>query len=540
MRNNDDWSWFDGFDSDNKEDTTLVNDNKGDREAIRRNENSSYREAADKYEREARRRSQGSSSSGRSRSDQRKSDPRERRLNTGGSSGSGRGSLYSDGHSMEYNGYERSGGAYDSRARANRQGGYAAGSWSGNGWDNNGFDSDEDRAIRARNLAREARYKDIDARAQEEELRRLREDASYDSERDNRNRKRQKRLAKKQRKKKNGKGRKIKKIILALLILFLLFCGYFMVLASHFDKVDTSDKDLGIDPAVDDALSGYRNIAVLGSDARSDESLDGSRTDAIIILSIKKSNGDINMISIMRDSYLKLENQNKELVLDKITHAHHWAGGVGTISALNRSLDLNIKEYVIFNWQAVADTVDALDGITVDIKRNELRDLNKWGPETGKNVGRKYHRISKTGEQEIDGVQATTYCRIRKTSGGDPGRGRRYKKVMAAVMKKAITHPWKLNALANDVFPNIRTNMSSPGMLWAVLRAPGYDIKKSYGWPKKYYGGILGNGLWYAVPQTLKWNVKWLHKRAFEQDDYSVSDTCSDISDEIIYQTGIQ
>ena len=210
------------------------------------------------------------------------------------------------------------------------------------------------------------------------------------------------------------------------------------------------------------------------------------------------------------------------------------------MAALNRSLDLNIEEFVIFNWQAVCDTVDTLGGVTVDIKKNEIRDLNKWGPETARNVGGKYHKITETGKQEIDGVQATTYCRIRKTSGGDPGRGQRYKKIMAAVMKKGITHPWKLNALANDVFPNIRTNMSNPGMLWAVLRAPGYDIKKSYGWPKKYYGGILSNGLWYAVPTTLESEVKALHKKAFGQENYTPSDTCMEINNEIINQTGIQ
>ena len=111
---------------------------------------------------------------------------------------------------------------------------------------------------------------------------------------------------------------------------------------------------------------------------------------------------------------------------------------------------------------------------------------------------------------------------------------------MAAVMKKAITHPWKMQTLANDVFPNIRTNMSSPGMLWAVLRAPGYEIKKSYGWPKNYYGGILGNGLWYAVPRTLENNVKWLHRKAFGQKGYTPSDTCMEINNEIINQTGVQ
>ena len=121
------------------------------------------------------------------------------------------------------------------------------------------------------------------------------------------------------------------------------------------------------------------------------------------------------MISVMRDSYLKIADADGNLMLDKVTHAHHYGGGVDTCAALNRSLDLNIDEFMVFNWKAVSDAVDALGGITVDVKKNEIRDLNHWGPETAENVGGKYTKITKTGKQKIDGVQATTYCRIRKT-----------------------------------------------------------------------------------------------------------------------------
>ncbi len=50
------------------------------------------------------------------------------------------------------------------------------------------------------------------------------------------------------------------------------------------------------------------------------------------------------MISVMRDSYLKLADADGSLKLDKITHAHHYGGGADTCAALNRSLDLGIKE----------------------------------------------------------------------------------------------------------------------------------------------------------------------------------------------------
>lgn len=331
-----------------------------------------------------------------------------------------------------------------------------------------------------------------------------------------------------------------KNILSLVLVLAVCATGVFFYLTRNFDKVDTDKGAFGIDPQVASDMKGYRNIAILGVDARADEGYDGSRTDAIIIMSIKKTTGDVRLISVMRDSYLQMDGFEGQPILDKVTHAHHYAGGVNTCKALNQSLDLNIDEFIIFNWTAVADAVDSLGGVEINVKENEIGDLNIWGPETARNVGRKYHRIEKTGKQTLDGVQATTYCRIRKNSGGDEGRSQRYKKVVAAVMKKALVSPQKLNELSARTFPNVRTNMSQLEMFTAAARAPFYDLKKSISWPKDYYSGLLNDGVAYVVPITLESNVKELHRRAFGQDDYQVSQTCSQISDSIIYDTGIQ
>lgn len=333
-------------------------------------------------------------------------------------------------------------------------------------------------------------------------------------------------------------GKLIRNLLVLLLIVAIAGTGVFYSLTGSFDKIDTDRDGLAIDTQVADDLSGYRNIAILGVDARADEGYDGSRTDAIIILSIKKSNGEIRMISVMRDSYLKMDDGSGNLILDKITHAHAFGGGENTIQALNRSLDLNIEEFVIFNWKAVADAVDCLGGIEVDVKESEISDLNTWGPETGDNVGRPYTEITETGKQTLDGVQATTYCRIRKNSGGDAGRTQRYKKVMAAMMKKAISQPWKLSKLSDEVFPNIRTNMSQTEMYTAAIRAPFYNLGKNVSWPEDYYAGLLGD-ISYVVPITLETEVKKLHKEAFDQDNYTPSLTCQQINEEIMYSTGI-
>ena len=72
----------------------------------------------------------------------------------------------------------------------------------------------------------------------------------------------------------------------------------------NFDRVDTDRNDFAMNTSAGLKLSKYRNILILGSDARKGEGYDGSRTDAIIIVSINKVNGDIRLISVMRDSYL--------------------------------------------------------------------------------------------------------------------------------------------------------------------------------------------------------------------------------------------
>ena len=353
--------------------------------------------------------------------------------------------------------------------------------------------------------------------------------------------KREKNGAGRDKKKKKYKFRPLKlvrSVLILLLAVLLAFTGLFYGLTGNFDKIDTDKDVFAIDSNVEDELSGYRNIAILGSDARSDEGYDGSRTDAIIVMSIKKSTGDIRLISVMRDSYLQMEYMDGTQILDKVTHANHWKDAANVCASLNQSLDLNIDEFVMFNWKAVADAVDCLGGIEINVRKNEMGDMNIWGNETARNVGREYHRIEKSGRQTLDGVQATTYCRIRKNSGGDAGRSRRYKQVVAATMKKAMLQPWKLGELSDTVFPQIRTNMSRTAMYTAVLSAPRYSFGKSVSWPRDYWSGNLG-GIDYVVPQTLESNVKWLHEKAFEQENYRISDTCAQISESISADTGV-
>ena len=165
--------------------------------------------------------------------------------------------------------------------------------------------------------------------------------------------------------------------------------------------------------ASDNDISDYRNIVILGVDTRDMSNFSGSRTDSIIIVSINKTSGDIKLISVYRDSFLDIEGVG----LDKVTHAFAYGGPERTINTLNRNLDLNITEFAALNFKTVAKVVDSVGGIDIDIRDDEISQMNTYLPETAKYLKSDFEYINEAGMQHLDGVQAVTYSRIRHTDG---------------------------------------------------------------------------------------------------------------------------
>lgn len=352
--------------------------------------------------------------------------------------------------------------------------------------------------------------------------------------------------SKKGSKKNSKKPGKKKKTWLKVLIILIVLIGVGFAAATFFansqikklNHTDTSSIDLNIDKNSSSNLKGYTNIALLGVDARKGELIENCRTDAIIIVTIEKKTGKISLTSVARDSYLMMESSAGDEMLDKATHAHAFGGPVNTVRMLNRSLDLNIENYAVLNWNSVVDLVNAVGGVTVDVKDYEIRDLNKWGPETARNTDQTWTPITSTGVQEIDGAQAATYCRIRKTSGGDNGRTERMKKIVNAIFKEVKSNPTLITKITDEVFPQISTNMSTNDILPLAKNVLSFEIANNVEYPYDYWGGIF-NGKWIAVPTTLEENNAQLHKEVFGNENYEASNSVKEINQKIISQTGL-
>lgn len=338
--------------------------------------------------------------------------------------------------------------------------------------------------------------------------------------------------------KKKRKGLKVFGII--VLILIILFVGivggtywYIQDKFGKMQQVDIDEETLNISSEVEKSLSGYRNIAIFGVDSRDSNLGKGNRSDCIIIASINNNTKDVKLISVYRDTYVKIDGYG----LDKITHAYSYGSAQLAINTLNTNLDLNIKEFVTVNWDAVVDAVDKLGGITINIEAYELNAVNAAISETATATGSSNKKIPSAGKQTLNGVQTVAYSRTRYTEGGDYKRTERMRDVIMAMVDKLKTkNIGEINSFIDEILPKVYTNISAGDIIALIPDAMNFKITESIGWPYETKGITLDR--WYGVPVTLESNVIKLHQEAFEEPEYTPTDTVKDISNSIIKKTG--
>ena len=338
---------------------------------------------------------------------------------------------------------------------------------------------------------------------------------------------------------KKRRGLKVFGIIVLILVILLIAIigGTYLYIHDKLSKIQHVDIDvsqLDISDEVEENLSEYRNIALFGIDSRAiDDYGTGNRSDCIIIASINEKTKEVKLMSVYRDTYVQIEGHG----LDKITHAYSYGEAPLAISTLNTNLDLNIKEFVTVNFDAVAEAINELGGVTITVEEDELQYINSYIKGTSQSTGLSSEEVTRAGTQNLNGVQAVAYARIRYTSGGDYKRAERMRTVVEAMFNKLKTKSLgEINAFADNILPKIYTNITSSDIIAMIPDLLSYKITESIGWPYETKGITLDR--WYGVPVTLESNVTKMHQELFGETDYIPTQTVQDISDKIVNKTG--
>lgn len=324
-------------------------------------------------------------------------------------------------------------------------------------------------------------------------------------------------------------------LIITIAVLVILSAAVTAYVINKLNKVVKVDLDTAELSCVD--VNGYINILLIGVDSRDMdmESITSSGGDALMIVSIEEATGEVTVTSIYRDTYMRNADTG---VYTKITDIFRQGGVETTIRSINESMDLNIENFVAFNFKSVADLVDAVGGIELDIEEYELQQLNKYTIETAEAIGRtEYSLYESAGTQTVDGVQAVSYGRIRKGVGDDFKRTERMRTVLEKVLEKVQTLSLtKIDNIIDTLLPQFLTNLSNTDILLLGMKVMDFNITGSDGFPYDVTTGYLVGGvISYVFPTDWLGNVTTMHEELFDQVDYEPSETVIAISEELAY-----
>ncbi|MBR4173495.1 MAG: LCP family protein [Clostridia bacterium] len=250
-------------------------------------------------------------------------------------------------------------------------------------------------------------------------------------------------------KKSNGNGKKVLSVILIILLAFI-------VIAMGTNLFD--DDDI-LAPLED----GKINVLLLGVDES------GLRTDAIMVASYDVNEGQVNLLSIPRDTKVYITNKK---ATRKINAVHAMTsesdnkkilGVQATAEAVTQLTGIPINYYIEFSFLSIDHLFDSLGGVTYDVPDVE-------GKGRGMNYDDPYQNLHiqlKPGVQTLTGNQVQQFLRYRKSkygvgTGSDTDRVKRQQDFIKAVIdqKLNIGLITKIPSIYSQLSKEIKTNIS--------------------------------------------------------------------------------
>lgn len=340
---------------------------------------------------------------------------------------------------------------------------------------------------------------------------------------------------------KNKKRRRIITMIAAecIALLFIFTYAFFakrwsMLQRHEFQPDSIKNEELTVEDLT--KMKGYWMIAVFGVDSRGSNVGKGTNADVNMICCVNRETGEIKLVSVFRDSYLNIDDKG---TYNKINAAYANGGPEQAVKALNKNLDLDITDYVTFNWKAVADGINILGGVDIELSKAEHAYINGFITETVKATGVYSTHIKKAGMNHLDGVQAVAYGRLRLMD-TDFARTERQRKIIAQAFEKCKTADFAvLNQILEIVLPQVATSIDLSDLTNVALNVTKYHMGESVGFPMAREDvNIVKKGAC-VIPTTLESNVIELHKFLFgEEESYEPTATVKKISATISEHTG--
>lgn len=257
------------------------------------------------------------------------------------------------------------------------------------------------------------------------------------------------------------------------------------------------------------------NIALFGIDQ---EHGSVGRSDALLILSIDRTNNKVKLTSLDRDSLVAIEGHGEE----KLTHAWAYGHGKLAVKTLNQNFGMNITDYAYVNFGEFVDAIDYLGGVYVDVTTAEKNHMNQAWESWVVRYGWDTPKVEQTGRVLLNGGQALTYSRNR--SDGSGRRAERQREVLMAMFEQVKAQPLsKLPATLSRLLKLCHTNLSGDEIadiaMWALTKSPTVETLSLPTSELKPWGGVIDTARGWVRVYDLEAATVLLHNFIYETDD---------------------
>lgn len=260
-----------------------------------------------------------------------------------------------------------------------------------------------------------------------------------------------------------------------IILLFVGICGSFAIAGYLHTKMSFEEIESVSDESLKD--QGVKNILLIGNDSRS--AGEDGRSDAMILVSISSKTKTIHLTSLLRDIYVDIPGHDG----NRLNAAYAFGGPELLMETIEKNFDIEVNRYMLVNFQAFANLVDAVGGVDLDVTNDEVQYINGYLVEynqlQGNPEGTDYLDTSLSGNLHLNGPQALAYCRNRYI-GTDFARTERQRKVISAAMKSApLALVTNGSELIDGVMSNLTTNLTKSELSGLVRQAPflmSYDL----------------------------------------------------------------
>ncbi len=194
--------------------------------------------------------------------------------------------------------------------------------------------------------------------------------------------------------------------------------------------------------------SDHKNFLLLGVDSRGEEE---SRSDAILVARYEPDDHSMKIVSLMRDSYVKIPDYPFEY--SKLNHAYYLGGKELLKDTIQENFGIKIDHTAVIDFNGFAAMMDILapNGIEVEVSQQLIDDM----------------KLDVTpGKQKLNGDQLLSYVRFRHDAKSDFGRVDRQQEVLVSIkdqVMKQFTTPEglvKFPEMLKEVMNYVETDLN--------------------------------------------------------------------------------